>query len=399
MSYDEPGLSGQDEEERGRVGVDVHPYPRIPEPQEPPPQRRGGGFRLLAALLAAALLGGMLGGGVVYRTLSGSEPEATVSLPLDRSAAQPLAAPGSIAEIAERIKPSVVNVVTELAPRNLFFETDPPQGAGTGIVIDASGYILTNSHVVDGARSIEVVFADGRKLVARVVGVDVRTDLAVLKVEGEGFVPAPLGDSDQLRVGDPVIAVGNALALPGGPTVTEGIVSALERTIDAPGNRLLENLIQTDAAINPGNSGGPLLDASGRVIGVNTAIAGGAQNVGFAIAITTARTVIEQLIQTGRVVRAFVGVSMIDVTPQVAAQNDLSVREGALIARVVPGSPAASAGVREGDVIVEFEGQATKTAREVTSVIGKHRPGDPVSLVVVRGEERLTIRLTLGEAP
>ncbi|MGH9267468.1 MAG: S1C family serine protease, partial [Acidimicrobiales bacterium] len=228
---------------------------------------------------------------------------------------------------------------------------------------------------------------------------DPDSDIAVLKVNGEGLKPAPLGDSNALRVGDEVVAVGNALALPGGPTVTVGIVSALERSIRSPTGALLENLIQTDAAINRGNSGGPLLDAAGRVVGVNTAVVGGAENIGFAIAITPAQEVFNQLIAAGKVTRPFLGVTMIDVTPEVAASHNLKVKEGALVLEVVVRSPADSAGLEPGDVIVEVDGKKVTGSKGARDAIRARKPGDRMSLVVARGDKKLRMAAVLAEPP
>lgn len=340
-----------------------------------------------AAVIAAVLVGAVAGGGVAYRVATNLEEDrgspAAISRP--RSAAPA----GSVAAIVESIRPSVVAVFTEA----FTFE-----GAGSGVVLDAGGHILTNAHVVSEANQIEVLFSDGRRLDARVVGRDEISDLAVLKVEASDLTAAPLGSSDELRVGDRVIAVGNALALSGGPTVTEGIVSALERSIDAD-NGSLENLIQTDAAINPGNSGGPLLDDSGRVVGINTAGAANAQNIGFAIAISPARAIVDQLIQTGKVVRAFLGVSMTDVTPEVAERLGLNTDRGALVVQVEPGTPAERAGIRADDVIVEAGGEQIEQVRDMLRAIRSRKPGDRLEMVILRGEDRRQVTAVLIERP
>lgn len=340
-----------------------------------------------AAVIAAVLVGAVAGGGVAYRVATNLAEDrgspAAISRP--RSAAPA----GSVAAIVESIRPSVVAVFTEA----FTFE-----GAGSGVVLDAGGHILTNAHVVSGANQIEVLFSDGRRLDARVVGRDEISDLAVLKVEASDLTAAPLGSSDELRVGDRVIAVGNALALSGGPTVTEGIVSALERSIDAD-NGSLENLIQTDAAINPGNSGGPLLDDSGRVVGINTAGAANAQNIGFAIAISPAKAIVDQLIQTGKVVRAFLGVSMTDVTPEVAERLGLNTDRGALVVQVEPGTPAERAGIRADDVIVEAGGEQIEQVRDMLRAIRSRKPGDRLEMLILRGEDRRQVAAVLIERP
>lgn len=347
--------------------------------------------RTLPALLAVAVLtqctdATRIGDGNQSRELP---PVSTRTSPDD----------GSIAAIVDQIEPSIVAIRTQRIGRDLFFQAIPSRGAGTGIVATADGHILTNAHVVAGAQEVEVLFTDGRVLDARIVGADREADLAVLDVEASDLRPAPLGDSDRLRVGDTVIAVGHALALPGGPTVTRGIVSALDRAIREGPGVVLRNLIQTDAAINPGNSGGALLDAAGNVVGVNTAIAGEAQNIGFAIAITPVRDVVEQLMTTGRVVRPFLGVEMAPVTPALANEQGLAVDSGAQIVEVVPGSPAERAGLRVDDVIIEVEGEEVEDANDASNAIGDHRPGDEIEVTVARGNERVTVTATLGERP
>lgn len=304
---------------------------------------------------------------------------------------------GSIAEVVEKIRPSVVAISTQSLREDSFFESVPSEGAGTGIILNNDGHVLTNAHVVQGATEIKVVLSDGREFDGRVIGRDTATDLAVLEVKADNLTPAPLGDSDSLHVGDTVIAVGHALALPGGPTVTEGIVSALERSIREPNGAVLENLIQTDAAINPGNSGGALLDGQGRVVGINTAVAGAAQNIGFAIAITPARSIVNQLIASGKVTRAFLGVNMVDVTPEIASRQDLTVKEGALIVQVVRNTPAEQAGLEPGDVIVLLEGKKVTGSDDVKRALDSKKPGDRVEMEIVRGDDRIKVAAVLAE--
>ncbi|MDP4507210.1 S1C family serine protease [Nonomuraea turcica] len=263
----------------------VHPAP-VPSHRS----RRAGGRVLAASLaivaaVAAAGAGGYLGGRDVARA---STPAAAA--PAVSGAA--VNAPAILATI----EPSIVTVRTRSVGVNALMEPVAEQGTGTGFVLAAGGLIATNNHVVEGAQAITVTLRDGRTLTAKVLRSDPAADLAVLRVNASGLPVAPLGDSSTLKVGDPVIAIGNALALPGGPTVTEGIVSALDRTVQTDAGARLQHVIQTDAAINPGNSGGPLVDASGRIVGINTAAAGDAQNIGFAIAINGARRTIDDLL-------------------------------------------------------------------------------------------------------
>lgn len=325
--------------------------------------------------------------------------DSPTSLPVSGNAQKSPAPKGSVASIVENIRPSVVAIFTQDLGRDTFLDTEAPDGAGTGILVNDKGHVVTNNHVATSGSGIQVVLPDGRDFNATLVGSDPQTDLAVLKIDAQGLKPAPLGDSDRLRVGDTVIAVGHALALPGGPTVTEGIVSALDRSIREPNGVFLDSLVQTDAAINPGNSGGPLLDTAGNVVGINTAVAGSGQNIGFAIAISPARTVIEQLIAQGKVIRPFLGVEMLGVSPELAAQQDLSVKQGALITRVVPNSPAAKSGFQAGDVIINIEGTRIDDPGDVQKVLLTRKAGDTVEVTVARGKEQIHLRPTLGTRP
>ena len=382
----------------------ARPYSYNPPPVHPSPdpgRQPARGFQsILLVVVAALLAGGVSGGAVGYvagrSVVRGSEGSSSSGF-LGTSLASPprsQAPAGSVAAIVEGIKPSVVAIYTHAQSGDFLFRVVPTEGAGSGMILDTQGHVLTNAHVVRGATRIEVALSDGRRIPGRLIGEDEAGDLAVLKIEADNLKPVRLGDSDKLRAGDRVIAVGNALALPGGPTVTEGIVSAVDRTIDEENNVQLDNLIQTDAAINPGNSGGPLLDADGDVVGVNTAIASEAQSIGFAIAIAPARSAIDQLIRGGRVVRPLLGVQLTDVA---ATDPQPSVREGAVVARVESRGPADAAGIRAEDVIVEVDGKAVKDAQSAKRAIGAHRPGDQIQLTVVRGRERLTLTATLTQ--
>ena len=291
----------------------------------------------------------------------------------------------------------------------------PPQqgtATGSGFVVDENGTILTNAHVVDGANRVTVRFTeDGDPVDAEVLGVDTSTDLAVLKVDPgdvDRLDPLPLGDSSKVQVGDPVVAIGNPFGFT--RTVTTGIVSALQREIQAPNGFPIRNVIQTDASINPGNSGGPLLDADGRVIGINSQIAtGGGQGsvgIGFAVPVNTAKSLLPQLREGEAIERAYLGVQMTEVTEDAATQLDLPTQSGALVTAVTPGGPAADAGLRgargaalSGDVIVKVDGQEVETPDDVSAAIGQKRPGDTVEIEYLRGGERRTAEVELGTRP
>jgi serine protease Do len=308
--------------------------------------------------------------------------------------------------VVQAVRPAVVSVTTNLPSPDLDGGTG--QGTGTGFVVRADGFVVTNFHVVEGALNIRVVTADGKRFEARVVGGDPDADLAVLKVGARGLPIVPLGDSEQLQLGERVVAIGFALALQGGPSVTSGIVSALGRSIQASdpnspeGGRTYEDLIQTDAAINPGNSGGPLVDLAGRVVGINTAgvRAAEAENIGFAIAINRARPVIEGAIRDPEKPVAYLGVSTQTVTAALALQLDLPVDQGALVRGTAPAGPADRAGIEVGDVIVSFDGRDVRSSEEVGTLVIGHEPGDRVEVGVVHpGGDGETFTVELGVRP
>ena len=368
----------------------TEPLPTAPGPR--PSARRP----LLGAALVGALVGALVAGLLVAAfDDDGNRPSA--SGPVFSRNTSVIARPADIQGILERIQPAVVAIRTAALELDSLFGPVPGEGAGTGFVIDPNGVIVTNNHVVAGAQAIEVVFPDDRKMTARVLGRDATTDIAVLRVDATGLASATLGDSDKLVVGDDVVAIGNALALDGGPTVTRGIVSAKDRTIVAERSVRLEHVIQTDAAINPGNSGGPLVNSDGEVVGINTAVAGGGQNIGFSIAVSRVKPIIEELRQGTTRTRAFLGVLMQDVPSEAA--EELGTKEGAVIADVTAGSGAELGGLQRLDVIVEIDGQAIKGAGDVTDLVNKHKPGDEISVVVVRNKERRTMKVKLGERP
>ncbi|MBI2866129.1 MAG: trypsin-like peptidase domain-containing protein [Chloroflexi bacterium] len=309
----------------------------------------------------------------------------------------------SIADIVERVKPAVVSIQVEGVQFNIFLQPVPLEGAGSGFIFDSQGYILTNNHVIEGATSIQVSLPDGRTFAARTIGRDPNQDLAVLKIEGQDLPALPLGDSSSLRVGDWVIALGNALGLEGGPTVTVGVVGALDRSIQEPGGAVLSSLVQTDAAINPGNSGGPLVNLRGEVVGINTAIELEERirpiGIGFAIASNTAQEAAQRLMSQAQPPQPFLGVDMLTVTPAIAARFGLATQQGVLISLVLPGTGASQAGLRAGDVILRFARQDVTNREQVVGLIQAHQVGDLVEIVVLRGTRQLTVSVTLGQAP
>jgi S1-C subfamily serine protease len=327
--------------------------------------------------------------GSAVTTVSGSVPRLQTSEGL------------SAVEIAQNIAPSIVRVQTESASIDFLGRVVPSGGVGTGVIINGDGHIVTNNHVITAANSskvadkITVTLSDQRTAQATVVGRDSATDLAVLKIDEGNLVPASWGDSAHLEVGQDVLAVGFALGLEGAPSLTRGVISAVNRTIQEQ-PYTIPDAIQTDAGINPGNSGGPLLNANGEVIGINTAIIRGAQNIGFAINVSLARPIIEQLITDGHVERAYMGIGSVDVTPGIASNFGLSVDKGIAVTVVASGSPAADAGLRANDVIVSIGGDDVANNGDLLALLARHSPGDTVDVVLYRDKEKHTIQLTLG---
>lgn len=310
-----------------------------------------------------------------------------------------LSAIPSFAPIVKRVSSSLVSIQTESVGLDAFLQAVPQKGAGSGVIVDARGYVVTNNHVVEGAKSVKVNLNDGRVFDAVTVNRDPWTDLAVVQIKSENLPVAKLGRSENLQVGDWVVAIGNALALDGGATVTQGIVSYLGRSIQEPNGVTLYNLVQTDAAINPGNSGGALLNMAGEVVGINVAIAGDAQNIGFAIAITPALPVIEQLITQGKVSRGYMGIEYQALTAAIVSRYNLQVKEGAYLNRVVAGSPADKAGLKAGDVITIMDGRKIVKTEDLRLAIQARKPGETVELTYNRAGTEYKTRVTLGESP
>ncbi|MDE3097088.1 MAG: trypsin-like peptidase domain-containing protein [Chloroflexota bacterium] len=305
-------------------------------------------------------------------------------------------------QIAKKLAPSIVRVQTEGATLDIFGRSIPGGGVGTGVIYDTQGHIVTNNHVVmvgnRVASRITVTLSDQRTVPATLVGRDAPTDLAVLKIDAANLTPATFGDSNALQVGQDVVAIGFALDLQGAPTVTRGVISALGRTIDEQ-PYTINNAIQTDAGINPGNSGGPLVDAEGRVVGINTAIIQGAQSIGFSISSALVQPTVQTLITYGKINRAYLGVGTIDVNASVAQNFGLSVDHGVAVTQVGAGSPADNAGLQEGDVIVKIAGQDVTNNGQLLAILAKYKAGDTVPLEFYRGSAKKTVDVTLGTRP
>ncbi len=300
-------------------------------------------------------------------------------------------------EAIERAMPSVVSVRTVRLVQASFPNTLPIEGLASGLAY-SSNRILTNSHVVEATRVIEVALSDGRRFSAKVRGSDPATDVAVLEVPGVDLEPLKLGDSDVLRVGQKVLAIGSPLGLTGGPTVTTGVVSALQRSVNTP-QGVLHDLIQTDAAINLGNSGGPLLDSSGEAVGMNTAVVPQAQAIGFAVPINVVIETSRQLVEFGRVLRPWIGLEGTTVDGRVANLHDLGVTRGVLVLRIAPDSPAAEAGLAPGDVILSIDGRETCSLQELLQKVRVRGHGRALEITIARGPRRLAIALEPRGAP
>jgi len=369
---------------------------------------------VLAAVVVGAGLGGLVLPQYIHPVFSG-QPAPQAAAPQQPSAppagsppaaqAPPAAGPATgltpdesvVINVVKRVRPSVVNIDTEAQVQTMF-GVFPQQGAGSGVIVRPDGYILTNNHVVQGAQKIKVTLLSGKVLTGTIIGTDPIADLAVIKVASAEALPAAqLGSSRDLQVGQLGIAIGNPFGL--GSTVTTGVISALNRNIQLP-NLIVENLIQTSALINPGNSGGALVDSSGRVIGINTAIIPNAQGIGFAIPSDLARSEMQQLIALGHIVRPWVGVEYGgDVDAQVAQAYNLSTRHGVLVRGVEQNSPASKAGIASGDIITAVGAEQVDTWSDFVRSIVNKKIGETVTLTVVRGTATRKVPVVLGERP
>lgn len=395
-------------------------------------------FGMVVTLVIGALIGALAGGGVAWYVTQqqieriAAQPSspapipalmpAPTAIPQPTVAPAPTEAPAApatsspVVEVVQRVSPAVVTVVNTLASGSQgspllgdlpFPLPDQPggsvrRGSGSGVIISQDGYILTNNHVIEGHRSLSVIFYDGSRRDARLIGADPLMDLAVVKVDGPVPGVAALGDSDALQPGETVIAIGSPLG-DFRNTVTVGVVSALNRSLGA---NAPEGLIQTDAAINSGNSGGPLINLRGEVVGINTLVVRGSglgsapvEGLGFAVPSSIARRVSEQLIANGKVVYPFLGVRFGTIDAMLALDNNLPVNAGALIAAVEQGGPAARAGLRSGDIVTKLNGKPIGPGQSLRALLLEYKPGDVVTLEVLRDGQQLSLDVTLGVRP
>jgi len=304
----------------------------------------------------------------------------------------------AVLDVVEKVTRSVVNINTVRLMHDFYYQVHPVQGMGSGVIIDPKGYIITNNHVIAGAEKIDVTLASGEVLSGKLVGTCVSEDVAVVRINGQKLPASELGDSEQLKVGQTVFAIGNPFGLAGGPSVTKGVISAVKRSIRSE-RGLIENLVQTDASINPGNSGGPLVDVNGKVVAINTAIVPFAQGIGFAIPVNSVKRCATEIITHGRVMRPWLGVSGLSVTPEIASYYNLSVERGALITEIMPGSPAEKAEMQRGDIIIGFGDKAIKGVDELVKEVQKTKIGDKARVLLLRGDEKWVADVTLESTP
>lgn len=376
-------------------------------------------------VLVGVVGGGMMGGVAGYyvalnrapAVITSVQPQLAVSNSPTQTTTQPPAVTNltvsedsAVIDTVKKTEPGVVTVINTLqaqtAPsgrglRPFGPNPTPSEAEGSGVIVDSQGHIVTNAHVVDGAQQLDVIYADGTKVSAKLIGADSVSDLAVLQVDGNVPAVVPLGDSTALQLGETVIAIGSPLGSYRG-SVTVGVVSGLNRSVQGTGQ---EGLIQTDAAINHGNSGGPLLNLAGQVIGINTLIVQNtdsgdlAQGLGFAIPSNTVSAVVKQLIATGKIQYPFIGITYTEITPQNAAELGLSAQHGVLVEQVTSGSPASDAGIQVNDIITALDGTQIDEGHSLRSILFQHQSGDSVTLTVLRGGSTQSIKLTLSTRP
>lgn len=298
----------------------------------------------------------------------------------------------------EKVIPSVVNISEVKLMKDAYLHVHPVKGVGSGFIIQKDGFILTNAHVVLGSHEIKVALEDGRIFTGEIRGLDTMKDLAVIKIKASDLPVPEMAKDNDLKIGQMAIAIGSPLGLVGGPTVTAGVVSAVNRSIQTEAT-FMEGLIQTDAAINPGNSGGPLINSKGAVMGVNSAVIPFAQGIGFAMPIQPAIWVAEQLIEHGELIRPWISINAVDVNPKLVAYYDLPTEKGVVVTNVIPGSEADKSGIEVADILVRMDDIEINNVRDLIKVINKHKVGDSVAMEFFRGPGKVKLKTVLEKAP
>lgn len=345
---------------------------------------------------------GLVGAAILMAGCGDSKTSAAVKEKPEVKSEQQLSAARNtpIVAAAKKVGPAVVGITNKAYVRDIFNRVQlTERGTGSGVIYDKAGYIATNNHVVEGASEIIVSLPDGRTMKGKVLGADAVTDLAVVKIDADNLTVATFGDSDTLQVGEPAIAIGNPLGMEFRGSVTAGVISALNRSIEI-GERKF-NLIQTDAAINPGNSGGALVNADGEVVGINSAkiAVSGVEGIGFAIPVNTAKPILDELVKKGRVARPYLGASLMDQDIANRYGFEMNLHGGIFLVKVVQGSPAAKAGIRAGDIILSFNGSKVKTAVELRTKLSECKVGDRVEVQIMRNGQTENVTVVLEEVP
>lgn len=356
---------------------------------------------VVAILLGVSIFAGCANKGNGQGQTQSQDQQASAIQQEEAASKMPLSAARDTPAVraARAVGPAVVGITNKAVARDWFNMPVEREGVGSGVIFRDDGYIVTNQHVIAGAKDITVSLPDGRNFKGKVVGSDEMTDIAVVKIDATGLPTAKFGNSDDLVVGEPAIAIGNPMGLEFQGTVTSGVVSALNRTLDISERRL--KLIQTDAAISPGNSGGALVNADSEVIGINSAkiAANGVEGLAFALPINTVKDVIDQLMKNGYVVRPYLGVGVFDKETAARAGYDLNADAGVYVQNVTPNSPAAAAGLQRGDLILKIGDEATNTVTDLRSAVNNHKVGDTVNVEIQRNGQPQTLKLTLQEMP
>lgn len=384
-----------------------------------PKKRRGRGWMIVLVAIISMIFGSVSGIGsiILLSENNGSIAKKigfknwdNLTIPLTETKKINVQESGAVIDSSNKVSPAVVSIVAKSQVQTIFGNTAQAESAGTGFIITADGLILTNKHVVSDANAAYTIFtADGKNYDGKIQSIDPLNDLAVVKITATGLPVVELGDSDQLSVGQWVVAIGNALGQYQN-TVTAGVISAKQRDIQASdsngsSSENLSGMLQTDAAINAGNSGGPLINLQGQVIGINTAVASGAQGIGFAIPINAAKSAIESIKKSGKIIRPYLGIRYLPITPDIAKTNNLKYDFGALVVRgnglgqvaVVPGSPADKAGIVENDIILEINGERIDSNNGLTSLLTKYNVGDTVNVKLSHAGDEKTVKVTLQE--